>query len=316
MIRTRYAALAASALLLAFPAIGAAAAAPPAGALVGHDAAGNSVAVWTASDGSLQTARQVVGHSWSRSVVLYTPSRLCKFVHDRCTSDAVSPTGLVVNAAGQAFFAVMQHITGPDMASCDFMVAGRASTHRTGGQIGTLSIQRGQCGALGRHVGKVFSPVTAIAPDGTATLAYIRDEPRLFESDVFFGTFPRGSITADVTAGAGPGAQKNSKPVALSVGIDRAGHATLLYYVTTQPAVLRSLDIIGSTVVDSAVSVPGELLGRTLSLGPASLTIAADGSQQAVYGGSVLVGNRWMHTTVIQTRSGAGQPWSAPVAAP
>src|SRR6478736_3086528 len=61
----------AGAALLALPASATAASAPPPGALVAQDAAGTSVAVWTAADGTLQTARQVVGQSWSRAVTLY-----------------------------------------------------------------------------------------------------------------------------------------------------------------------------------------------------------------------------------------------------
>jgi len=250
---------------------------------VAHDAAGSAVALWTTSDGTLQTARQVVGQNWSRSVVLYTPSRLCVHRDQRCTVDQVTPRSLVINAAGQAFFIVVQHVVSPDRATCDHAVAGRVSTHRTGGQIGALSVHYGQSAAAERHRGKFFEPVTAISPDGTGALAYIRDEPTQFESSVFFGTFPRGSITADVTGGAGCCEQKSSKPVGLTVGIDNANHATLLYHQSVQPMVLLSQDIVGGSVVNQLVSMAGERgLGTPLNVGPASLTIAADGSQQTV----------------------------------
>ncbi len=293
----------AGAALLALP-VGASAApvVPPGYALVGHDAAGNAVAVWAvAGTGELVTSRSLAGSgTWSRTVTLYTPSKFCRFQGRRCTSESVTPTGLVVNAAGQAFFAVVQSITDP-ASHCGRIVAGRASTNRNGGEIGALSIAYMECPA---NDGSIRDARTAISADGTGALGWWRVTPSYpGRDDVDLAVYPRGSVTA--SASTSRDLPRIDSPD-LQVGIDDLDRATLVYRDLGAPSFLRSVDLIGTAATDELVS-PRSGVGRPL------LVVNPDGTQVVTYQGAAFVGQAWVRGTVSQTRSAAGQPWSAPV---
>jgi hypothetical protein len=299
----------AGAVLLVLPAAALAGHPPPGSALVGHDAAGNAVAVWTASDGTLQTARQQVGEPWSQAVTLYTPSRLCKYRDrprggQRCTQDSVAPQGLVVNAAGQGFFAVVQTITNFH-AHCQAIVAGRVSTHRTGGGIGALSVTYGECNHTVRNQGSIRDVQTAIAADGTAALGYEHFRTWIRGDSVALGTYPRGETSAAVTDVVG---QAHAADPGLQVGIDDLDRATMVWR-GARTTLIWSVDIVGAGIVQEQVS-------PRRGVGYPSLVVAADGTQTVTYAGHVLVKQRWVAGTVSQTRAAAGQPWSDPVLVP
>src|SRR4051812_24879727 len=59
-------------------------------ALLAHDAAGNTVAVWTDPSGALVTSHRRGLRAWTHHVTLYAPSRICWFRRARCVEDHVS----------------------------------------------------------------------------------------------------------------------------------------------------------------------------------------------------------------------------------
>jgi hypothetical protein len=292
------------AVLLALPAGAIAAPAPPAGALIGNDAAGNAVAVWTASDGSLQKARQAAGQPWSPAVTLYTPSRFCKFRDKHCTQDRVVPTGLVVNAAGQGFFAIVQTIA-TQTFHCDRIAAGRVSTRSTNGKIGRLEVHYGECGRNQHNEGSVRDVRTAISRDGSAALAWFHVTPRFPDHDeLYVSVYPRLSVFERTETDVEVPRIDSPQP---QVGIDDLDRATLVYRDGAAPAVLRSVDV---TMGEPAVH---ELVSPRPGVDAPMLVVDPGGSQTVTYQGAALVGQTWVCGTVSQTRPAAGQPWSAPV---